>query len=618
MQLLTQYFTHPASRRHAFVASLSDENRQKLLEALAERCNIATSACEPLTLAQDGRAVSNSSPTPQETRTSKLDRLIEECDHDKEALLVEYDELLHYFNPQETAVDRLFQAAAGELSANGEQPPHIEECRHISQSIVQEIMRLFEFLNTILLHHEALIRTRWLKTSRIHRQRILLAAWPDMAKGHRADILSHMSGKTVSDREAFQTQNWPYINLEDLLQPKALLIFLNSRGRHHPDNFAYSDLEMAPLYKMRKEFLDLRKDNFTMAFLSKDSHADYGQLVEWTNSKERSESLRSGRTIHVDHGMQILIIQKGILEFLAKCVSEIVDDVVSQKDFSDMPQVQTEPPNLSDNMEGFSKLHIVAREAPYRLPTKLDLTRLEAIASAQKRQAVDHAWALREDPAYFADAVEQQRSHRVELILDLAGNVHAHAQDFPLYNKALRHVIMDAYCSVFFWNHIAKSLTGLREMSEKYANDIRLDRDLPTAFSRALAETRFFLESISLDLITMVKTYFPASPPLRSHHFRANSNDANKRIHHVITHQSSYNDHGKALRHLLRLIDSFMDKGHRNLLTLHSILDELERFMQTDNDVKALVSPFMASLISVARDRACVRWQMGTAYHGVW
>ncbi|KAJ4357015.1 hypothetical protein N0V95_002888 [Ascochyta clinopodiicola] len=598
MDLLTQYLAHPASRREAFFTSLSEADQRRLLEILFGHHTTSALASEPSVLAQDGQVISSPNTTARETRASNLNRLIDENNLNIETVLVAYDEYLHYYDPQETGVDRMFQEVASELSANGQQSPSIEECRHTSQSLVQDVIGYFEYLNTTLLHYEAPIRTQWRKYSRASRQDVLLAAWPNMAKNHRADIAPYMSTSGTSTDDMFKTSTWPYINLEDLLQPKALLIFLHSRGRHHPDNFAYFDLEMAPLYRMRKELLDLRKDCSTMAFLGRKSRSDYGQLVEWASAEEQSESLRSGRTVHVDHGIQILIIQKGILEFLSQCVSLIIQDIIIQKNSSNIVAVQSELSDLSDNTECYSQLSIVAREAPYRLPTKLDLTRLEVMTCAQKRQAIDHAWSLREDPAYFADAVEQKRSHRIELIQDLAGDVHEHAKDFPLYNKALRHLIMDACFSVFFWDHVSKSLTGLREMASKYADDIRLDRDLPADFFMALAEARFFLESYSLDLISMLKTFFPASPPLRDYFYRANPHDANKLVSAVLPRQDTYSIHGKTLRHLMRLIEMMNNKGSRKLLTLHSILDELERFMQNDSDAKALVSPFMASLIS--------------------
>jgi len=59
---------------------------------------------------------------------------------------------------------------------------------------------------------------------------------PNMAIQHRPDMEAWRNetpakrAKGTRFREAYM---WPYINQEDLLKSKALLIFLGVRGRHH-------------------------------------------------------------------------------------------------------------------------------------------------------------------------------------------------------------------------------------------------------------------------------------------------------------------------------------------------------------------------------------------------
>ena len=104
-----------------------------------------------------------------------------------------------------------------------------------------------------------------------------------------------------------------------------------------------------------------------------------------------------------------------------------------------------------------------------------------------------------------------------------------------------------------------------------------------------------FLEHVSVDIITRVKTYFPASPPLRGYFFRANSEGV---ASHIIPRFGRHEYQNARLRHLLNLIDLFGDKGFRGYFALHVIMDELESFMQRDAESKALISPYMASMIS--------------------
>jgi hypothetical protein len=39
----------------------------------------------------------------------------------------------------------------------------------------------------------------------------------------------------------------PYINQEDLVNSKSLLVFINSRARNEPSLFAHAELQNAPL-----------------------------------------------------------------------------------------------------------------------------------------------------------------------------------------------------------------------------------------------------------------------------------------------------------------------------------------------------------------------------------
>lgn len=484
--------------------------------------------------------------------------------------------------------------------------------------MVDEIFLHWNVLHISLTRYEQLIRTRWMKRTKSQRREILIKVWPDMALEHQPDLntpepdLGHRPGENMPDYSSelgdrlHAARAWPYINVEDLLRPKALLIFLNSRGRHHPNKFAISDLELAPMFKLRAEFLACRKDLFTIGFIGRKSGQDYGEFLEWENEASMQESLRSGRTVHVEHGLQILIIQHGILLFLTRCVNHILKDIVDlslilkvimEKDTEEAPPVLPEPPQLTDNEGPYSRLDIIAREAPYHLPFRLDLARLQTLASAQRNQAIDHVWALREDPSSFVDTVEDFRSHRSELILDSSGRLHPHAQDFPLYNKALRQMIIDDHCKVFIWHEIHQRITQLRDLSSRHAKHIRVNKDLPLDLFEALKKTRFLLENISLDFITIIKAEFPASPPLRAFHYRANPDDLNLRKFFVKPIEK-IDENDKSLMQLLRLISLFQDKGFRSFCTLHSILDEFGRLMQDDARAKSLISPRMASSIS--------------------
>ena len=215
-----------------------------------------------------------------------------------------------------------------------------------------ELLGYWEKLRTVLKPYEGLVQSRWLKETRSRRKEILLRAWPHMPEEHRpgmAYFFREGGQPRERDMPSFIT---PYINLEDLLKPKALLIFLNSRGRNHPIKFAYSDLELTPLYKARKEFIALIDSKSTIDFLGGTDPLTYGAWIEWTDEMKASEFIRAGRTVHFEHGLQILNIQTTVMKFLVSCVVQILHDI----DWTELPPALPEPARLSDQDKVIGKI----------------------------------------------------------------------------------------------------------------------------------------------------------------------------------------------------------------------------------------------------------------------
>ncbi|KAF1963529.1 hypothetical protein CC80DRAFT_511841 [Byssothecium circinans] len=410
-----------------------------------------------------------------------------------------------------------------------------------------EVFNALHMLRIALDRHEKTIRNRWTKKSRTQKKEILQNAWPRMSVSHRPDV----------DK--------------DLLKPRSLLILLNTRGRHHPSAFAHSDLELAPLYKLRPEIMAIRKDLFTMSFMEEKGPASYGTFVEWEDQSSLQESIEIEFTVHVDHGLQILEIQQGLMLFLAKCMLGILHDLAPKMlSFELAP----EPPSLHENVEDYQSLDAIAREAPYRLPTRPDFSRLCALVSAQKDQAIDHAWSLREDPRYFADVVQEYKDHRPHYVLDNKGRPH---------RKAKSSLIGDAHSLVFMWEEIGES--GMKP-----------DKSVLPDFFDSLVRAVYYIESATLDIIGVIRALLPSSPPLRAFHFLANPEDANPSSLYIQVKPNNPRD--KLRDRILSLYDLLVDKGTRDFVTLPSLMDEFGRLMLYDDRAKSLISPYIASLIS--------------------
>lgn len=124
------------------------------------------------------------------------------------------------------------------------------------------------------------------------------------------------------------------------------------------------------------------------------------------------------------------------------------------------------------------------------------------------------------------EVTEIYLSHRPELVLDAQDKQHVNAKDYPMYNKAQRQLAAGSHCAVFIWHEIHERIIKLCTISSKYSMDMSVEKDLPDEYFEALVETRYFLEHISLDLISIVNVEYRVSPALRSSHFLNVTNSA--------------------------------------------------------------------------------------------
>lgn len=465
----------------------------------------------------------------------------------------------------------------------------IKHARKISLEMADEILGRFKVLNRLLGPYEELIRTRWLKETRGRRREILLASWQDMATEHRPDMSFLLERPDMPQSKYQPVFSWPYINQEDLLKPKAMLVFLNSRGRNHPVKFAYSDLELAPLFKERNVS---RETKFTASFVGTESPANYAVLTEWASAAEALEAIQSGQSVHVNHSLQILHIQCGIMSLLTNFVLLMLGD----KDVMTLPPAVPEPMQLSDQDKAFESMEIIAREAPYRLPSRLDLNRLQTLCNAKKSQAIDHAWALREDPAYFVLTMEQYREHCVEMVLDRDGNTHASASHYPLYSRVVAQMIREAHHSVFVLDHICQRFSKVQDLWSENVKSITAGKELSLELHEEVVKLRFFIEQAVSEDITEVGMDFCGAPGLREHHYRTGNDDPDGRYFHVLLHEHDTNDVG--LDRLLRLKGCLCDPQGREVFGTHVLLDEIEHLMQTNARSKSFVSAHLIKRLS--------------------
>ncbi|KAL6400035.1 hypothetical protein AUP68_15727 [Ilyonectria robusta] len=113
------------------------------------------------------------------------------------------------------------------------------------------------------------------------------------------------------------------------------------------------------------------------------------------------------------------------MEFLVNCCQAILYDIPNDQLGSDVYPIQLEPP-LKTEVEslGFESLAAMAAAAPYRVPAKFELEKVESLLAAKIQAAEDHLWALREDPHYFYQHLVEGQEYRQEMIKDTDGRPH--------------------------------------------------------------------------------------------------------------------------------------------------------------------------------------------------
>ncbi|KAF8349259.1 hypothetical protein F5887DRAFT_1233694 [Amanita rubescens] len=460
--------------------------------------------------------------------------------------------------------------------------PTPEEVRKEAFPRSRSIFSDWTFLNHIIERYEATIRKRWSRKTREQRKTILLAAWPNMSPTHRPDFdafARRKPGRQLMSRDSYM---WPYINLEDLVKPKLLLIFLNARGRNPPGAFATADEDSVRFGIVTKNLVPTFLNDYTMMFTGRNTPDVYGELIAWDDEPDAFSWLMARRGMQPGEGLQLLQIQERLYHFLVECCLAILHDIPRESLLQGDIPVQPEPPALSTSEAGLSSLATVATEGPYRLPARLDLVRILEIIAAKRSAAEDHIWSLREDPGYFADVVLAMKEHQLETLPDTRGNRHPSLRphtEGAFWNKMLGIVVADADVSLAGWDEIHRQITDVQLLMAKYENDILPEKDLPEELLKAFLTLDYTLEQSTKGPIHKLKVSLPASPRVRALFVREPP-APNSSIIRV----SRQRPPG--------------DRGQLHLAGLNTLMDEMDRLIQSDLKLKELISPWVANIIS--------------------
>src|SRR6266550_1194138 len=188
--------------------------------------------------------------------------------------------------------------------------PTPEQVRNEALSRARSIFSDWTLLNRIIERYEAVIQKRWLKKTREQRKTVLLAAWPNMSPTHRPDFNAFTKDKPGRQPMSKVPYMWPHINLEDLLKPKLLPIFLNARGRNPPCAFSGTDADSVKFGMVTEKLKPAFLNKYTMMFgVGRNSPDTYGELISWDDNSNAMSWVMARRGFHPGEGLQLLEIQ---------------------------------------------------------------------------------------------------------------------------------------------------------------------------------------------------------------------------------------------------------------------------------------------------------------------
>ncbi|KAH9827841.1 hypothetical protein Tdes44962_MAKER02775, partial [Teratosphaeria destructans] len=430
-----------------------------------------------------------------------------------------------------------------------------------STSIIED----WEQLNGAIRRFESVIQKRWLKKSVRQRKELLLTAWPNMSKEHRPDFAALRNVKKAAYAPRSRTipsaaYLWPYINLEDLVQPNPMVLFLSSRGREFPDAFMAGDIGNAHLGK--GWLSELPPSGLIMQFDSQRTPRSYGRLIDVASTPKRSSF-----ACDPNMGLLGLEIQAGIYDFLLKCTRLILHDIPP-------PQLrlaphQPQPALPVARTRQWLSLTEQMREAPYRAPQELDFERLRELVASRRASAEDHVWLLREDPAYFIDALKETVEHDYQLL--------RRRSDDDIWGAAACDLVGEALTCLIYWHRIHELLQQLPPLESQLRQACPHTSRLSSAHEKIWAELDELTSILPYDLsIPRLLLGFPSSPRLRH-------------CYPVATATTSTNSETR-VDNLFRAVTCDREEG---LHPIHLCVQEAQYMLDTDPESSSLLDPWV-------------------------
>jgi hypothetical protein len=438
----------------------------------------------------------------------------------------------------------------------------------------------------------------WKSMKKSARKQLLEASWNDVPQHCRPDLASwrrHESDKTPGwtdqEREGFM---WPHVNVEELAKARPLLLLLHSRSNNAPGVFAEADLDSTKLGKSCLALMPKYLNKYSMFFTQQDNAETYGRLVSWEDIEAQGLVGLDNQGTHPGEGLWVLTIQARLYAFLV----DVARRILAQREAAAHDIVNGLKEGFGIPDSDFVDLPTTISEAPYAAPAPTDLQRVLNFAYSMVWKAEDHFWALRDDPSYFKNSMQDWREHSRDMILGEDDQPHPSARN-PAYiwSAAINRCIKSAIEEIETWNIIYAKAHLVAQQLEKHSASLTSNAPLPRDLALSIYSLYQHLKNIEGAPITALQTGALASPSLRQYFRLA---PAEGQDDGTISLSPSSTPRSQEADDLIWTLTKLQDPEQRRLIGPIGLFAQLDHQLQASQAARTLVTPWTASQLSTS------------------
>jgi hypothetical protein len=279
-----------------------------------------------------------------------------------------------------------------------------------------------------------------------------------------------------------------------------------------PWDFAAIELDFSPWLEMTIEGCADQTlcDTLTIEFTEAVDPNIYGKLNRCSKGKDEPNGHDKKYRICARRAFQILLMQRRILSFLLACATEILHDKTEMEllhsPVLDVP-LSIQPFETARNQQ--TSFTSVLNMAPYRGWSSLDFAKLRGYVEITLNKHKAHIWALREDPGYFVDTIQECAEHcPVNVPSDCDCRLTQWKESPECMKGLIFGMLHEAYSMVHNWTYLKERLDVFDRLLGEGATKQQQ--------ARVIVEFREMTHIITRSLLEKVEDSYRATPGFRS------------------------------------------------------------------------------------------------------